>query len=369
MPAIKTYREAVFSGWFGPMGVGAVFLSMIAKEQMESIYEEEIEKPVIIELISPVVLFIVLASTLVHGTTIPLFQLGKRIRTRTLSITSTGSNNVVRLPKLQFGQPLNFRRSQAENGDLGEGPMSETQRNTLINTIERKKEEESAAYASDTGDHRGYTIDIDDTAEEDFLPGDSDDERMAGDHYGASQSAVPSNTELQGIRFLEPVNPRGAMQPSTNLEKNEASVSSLRSWLRRNKEEAADENNADSTSYSSPLRNMFRRSKSYQSSDQPPNDDDLPVPPHSEKEAEQVADIPGVTKEQADKAEEAYHHSIHPRIEIWEEDSHIVIEDTSATEPPAVLSKNDPEWKEKTREKVKELEKDIAESSVDHSNR
>ncbi|CDS08464.1 hypothetical protein LRAMOSA09826 [Lichtheimia ramosa] len=369
MPAIKTYREAVFSGWFGPMGVGAVFLSMIAKEQMESIYEEEIEKPVIIELISPVVLFIVLASTLVHGTTIPLFQLGKRIRTRTLSITSTGSNNVVRLPKLQFGQPLNFRRSQAENGDLGEGPMSETQRNTLINTIERKKEEESAAYASDTGDHRGYTIDIDDTAEEDFLPGDSDDERVAGDHYGASQSAVPSNTELQGIRFLEPVNPRGAMQPSTNLEKNEASVSSLRSWLRRNKEEAADENNADSTSYSSPLRNMFRRSKSYQSSDQPPNDDDLPVPPHSEKEAEQVADIPGVTKEQADKAEEAYHHSIHPRIEIWEEDSHIVIEDTSATEPPAVLSKNDPEWKEKTREKVKELEKDIAESSVDHSNR
>ncbi|KAI7858980.1 Cation/H+ exchanger, partial [Circinella umbellata] len=92
MPAIKTYREAVFSGWFGPMGVGAVFLSMIAKEEMEKVFEDSVEKPVVIELLSPVVLFIVLASTLVHGTTIPLFQLGKRIRTRTLSITSTGSN-------------------------------------------------------------------------------------------------------------------------------------------------------------------------------------------------------------------------------------------------------------------------------------
>ncbi|KAI8086557.1 Cation/H+ exchanger, partial [Halteromyces radiatus] len=84
MPAMKTYREALFSGWFGPMGVGAVFLSKIAKEQLTKVYGEE---PISVQVINPVVLFIVLSSVLVHGTTIPLFKLGKRIRSRTLSIT------------------------------------------------------------------------------------------------------------------------------------------------------------------------------------------------------------------------------------------------------------------------------------------
>ncbi|KAI9305084.1 Cation/H+ exchanger, partial [Cunninghamella echinulata] len=93
-PAIRTYREALFTGHFGPMGVGAVFLSIIAKEQLEHVYDGK-PHPVALDLISPVVLFIVLASTLVHGTTIPLFKIGKRIRTRTLSITSTGSNQVL----------------------------------------------------------------------------------------------------------------------------------------------------------------------------------------------------------------------------------------------------------------------------------
>ncbi|KAI8063723.1 Cation/H+ exchanger, partial [Gilbertella persicaria] len=94
MPAMKTYREAIFSGWFGPMGVGAVFLSIIAKEELEVAYEGK-PTPVSIQVISPVVLFIVFCSVIVHGTTIPLFKLGKRIRTRTLSITSISSNQVL----------------------------------------------------------------------------------------------------------------------------------------------------------------------------------------------------------------------------------------------------------------------------------
>ncbi|ORX47234.1 Sodium/hydrogen exchanger, partial [Hesseltinella vesiculosa] len=90
MPCMKSYREAAFSGWFGPMGVGAVFLSKIAKEELEKVYHGQ-EIPVSIKVINPVVLFIVLSSVLVHGTTIPLFKLGKRIRSRTLSISSISS--------------------------------------------------------------------------------------------------------------------------------------------------------------------------------------------------------------------------------------------------------------------------------------
>ncbi|KAI8139314.1 Sodium/hydrogen exchanger family-domain-containing protein [Fennellomyces sp. T-0311] len=322
MPAIKTYREAVFSGWFGPMGVGAVFLSMIAKEEMEEVFKDSEEKPVVIELLSPVVLFIVLASTLVHGTTIPLFQLGKRIRTRTLSITSTGSNNVVRLPKIRRGQ-------QQDGGDLGDGPMlSETQRNTLINTIE---------------------------PEEDFLPGDSDDERV---------TETARNNELQSIRFLEPVKPRGTSQANLNIEKNEASVSSLRSWRNRNKDDGdmqkdSTSNNNSEIGAGSGLRNLFRRSKHTQQ-EETPQPSEIVSPPRSEKEAEQMADIPGIPPEVAAQAEEQYHKPIHPRIEVWEESSHVVIEDSASAEPHAVVDKSDPNWKQTTKEKIKELEDSIA---------
>ncbi|KAI9487943.1 Sodium/hydrogen exchanger family-domain-containing protein [Zychaea mexicana] len=386
MPAIKTYREAVFSGWFGPMGVGAVFLSMIAKEEMEEVFKDQVEKPVVIELISPVVLFIVLASTLVHGTTIPLFQLGKRIRTRTLSITSTGSNNVVRLPKIR----RNNHSQQPQEGDLGDNPLglSETQRNTLINTIQREKaEKEGDVYANGNAPHYAVDIEDDDTAEEDFLPGDSDDERV---------TEAARNNELQSIRFLEPVKPRGTSQANLNAEKNEASVSSVRSWLHRQKEEQQQEqqqqqqqqqpdntmqqqeqqqpvNDNSEVSGSSGLRNLFRRRQPHQQQQQQPaaGDDQPPsssapgskIVPRSEKEAEQMGDMPGVPPEVAQRAEESYHRPINPRIEVWEENSHVVIEDSQSGEPHAVLNKTDPDWKRKTKEKIKELEDNIAQSS------
>lgn len=355
------------------MGVGAVFLSMVAKEEMEEIYKDQVEKPVIIELISPVVLFIVLSSTLVHGTTIPLFQLGKRIRTRTLSITSTSSNNVVRLPKIQLGQQLSFRRSQQDLEDAN--TMSETQRNTLINTIERKKEEEAKQAADD---HAAIDMEDDDTAEEDFLPGgESDgDERppppaAAETPTNRGSTMNGTNNELQSIRFLEPVKPRSTSQ--ANIEKNEASVSSLRSWLHRNRSEETPMNNNSSSNNdcvpnSSSLRNMFRRHH---------KDHNTPPPaqhqqPHSEKEAEQVADIPGVPEQEAEAAEEEYHSKshIHPRIEVWEENNDIVIEDTAETGPQIVLDKQDPNWKQKARETVKDLEQAIAgEQSKSHQHR
>ncbi|CAO3683334.1 unnamed protein product [Rhizopus microsporus] len=94
MPAIKTYREAVFSGWFGPIGVGAVFLSTIAKEELETVYEGK-EKPLATQIVGPVVLFIVFSSVVIHGTTVPLFKLGRTIRTRTVSVNKPADVAVV----------------------------------------------------------------------------------------------------------------------------------------------------------------------------------------------------------------------------------------------------------------------------------
>ncbi|KAG0767784.1 hypothetical protein G6F62_000682 [Rhizopus arrhizus] len=182
MPAMTTYWEALFSGWFGPMGVGAVFLSTIAKEDMLEIFEEPESQPVTIELISPVVLFIVLASTLVHGTTIPLFKLGDRIRTRTLSIASSSSTSqVIRLPK--------FTR---KSGEL--------KRNTLRNTMQSSSPVQDEEEAIETA-----TSHLD---EEDFLPEESSERR-----------APQTTTESQSIRFLEPVNPRHTKETKVENQK------------------------------------------------------------------------------------------------------------------------------------------------------
>lgn len=344
MPALKTYREAVFSGWFGPMGVGAVFLSTIAKEELEAIYEGQAEKPLTIELISPVVLFIVLASTLVHGTTIPLFQLGKRIRTRTLSITSTGSTH--RLPKL--AQSLSFKRNHDEQ-NLGDGTWSQTQRNTLINTIQRNKAEEEAEKQPNGLPHDHKAIDIEDgAAEEDFLPDDSDD-RLTAAH---GQEERNSSAQIQ---FLEPIKPRPTSQANLNVEKNEASVSSFSSFRGMGNHESSS-----SSSGGNALLNLFRRSKDQSQDKSQETEERPPVSvPQSEKEAEQVADNVNASEEEAKAAEEAYHRRsahLHPRIQVWEENAHIVIEDTANVGPQIVVDKQDPEWREKTKEKVKELE-------------
>lgn len=74
IPDIRTYREALFCGHFGPMGVGALFLVIEARAMLEngtSIPDEhppkKSEHKQAIETVWPVVTFIILGSTFVHG--------------------------------------------------------------------------------------------------------------------------------------------------------------------------------------------------------------------------------------------------------------------------------------------------------------
>ncbi|KAL0086965.1 Sodium/hydrogen exchanger family-domain-containing protein [Phycomyces blakesleeanus] len=331
MPAMKTYREAIFSGWFGPMGVGAVFLSTIAKEEMEHIYQGK-EAPISIEVISPVVLFIVLSSTLVHGTTIPLFKLGKRIRTRTLSVTSTGSNQVLRLPKLQFGRTLSLRRNDTDGRsrhsrdmDLS---MSQTQRNTLINTIQHERHKEMDART------------------------------------GLEQS----------IRFLEPVKPRAGNQSNSNLEKNEASVSSMKSWRNKFAKEKDEQDITDEHLTSNGngggggggggLRNLFRRQNKDSGDNSAQSTNALKnafTPPDTTPTTPAKTTLTTETGTGTGTGMGKGHHSksIHPRIEIWEEDSHVIIEDKRDSIPQVVINKTDTEWKQKAGEAVRTVEQAI----------
>ncbi|ORZ12755.1 Sodium/hydrogen exchanger family-domain-containing protein [Absidia repens] len=358
MPAMKTYREAIFSGHFGPIGCGAVFICMIAKEELEEIYEGQ-PTHISIELITPVVLFIVLSSTLVHGTTIPLFKIGNRIRTRTLSITSTGSNQVLRLPKIQFGQQLGRKSGDDDRRSrhsYHEG-MTEVERNTIINTLQQQERMEAAQKQqlsnepgqmlnANTGNdhsaidmhnqkynhslaHNDTNDDDDDFAEEDFLPGgdDENDNNML---------------EPQSIRFLEPVNPRitGISSPSgnnsnSNAEKNEHSVSSFRGWLHRNNNKDHSNENTATTDDGSISGNVSS------------------VPATSSDSASPLRNL-FTTKRQ--RSEELS--SQHDRINVWDEGHHIVVEDSCESKEQVVEKKGD-HWKQQVQDVIDSMEKDI----------
>lgn len=93
IPDIRTYREALFCGHFGPMGVGALFLAMEARAQLET--GTSIPKPhpphmkppytnkgTAIELIWPVICFVVMGSTLIHGLSVAAISVGSHYSRR-----------------------------------------------------------------------------------------------------------------------------------------------------------------------------------------------------------------------------------------------------------------------------------------------
>ncbi|KAF2739722.1 Na(+)/H(+) antiporter 2 [Polyplosphaeria fusca] len=76
LPQIKSIQEAIFCGHFGPMGVGALFLAMEARAELETgtaiplpdppnDLPAEMQRTVV--LVWPIICFVVLGSTLVHG--------------------------------------------------------------------------------------------------------------------------------------------------------------------------------------------------------------------------------------------------------------------------------------------------------------
>ncbi|KAI8979644.1 Sodium/hydrogen exchanger family-domain-containing protein [Mycotypha africana] len=97
IPAIHNWREAVFTGWFGPIGVGAIFYLTVALESIPDSSPHVYAR----DLLKPIIYFMVLASVVVHGITIPLFYVGT-FATRTLTRTSDMGSHVIRIPKSEM---------------------------------------------------------------------------------------------------------------------------------------------------------------------------------------------------------------------------------------------------------------------------
>ncbi|GAA6062359.1 hypothetical protein JCM10212_005701 [Sporobolomyces blumeae] len=83
IPALPDLKQAVFAGWFGPIGVSAVYYSILAVDFLPA------ERAVLRQIIIPVVLFIAMSSTIVHGITIPLTRAAPLAVHRTRSVMSS----------------------------------------------------------------------------------------------------------------------------------------------------------------------------------------------------------------------------------------------------------------------------------------
>jgi Na(+)/H(+) antiporter len=114
IPDVKTWREALFAGHFGPIGVGAIFAAILARAELETDSTEPLavlpgprtKDYELIYLVWPIVTFLVIASILVHGSSIAVFTLGKRINTLTITLSYTQDNEngpgwMNRLPRIQ----------------------------------------------------------------------------------------------------------------------------------------------------------------------------------------------------------------------------------------------------------------------------
>ncbi|KAI9683130.1 MAG: hypothetical protein M1829_005921 [Trizodia sp. TS-e1964] len=126
IPDMKTWREALFAGHFGPIGVGAIFVAILARAELETDSttplaevptDDKTKNYILITLIWPIVSFLVMASILVHGSSIAVFTLGKRINTLSITMSYTEGNEngpswMNRLPRIQTSASRNSMSSR-----------------------------------------------------------------------------------------------------------------------------------------------------------------------------------------------------------------------------------------------------------------
>ena len=137
IPDVKTWREALFAGHFGPIGVGAIFACILARAELETHSTQplsELPNPgtkdyIIIYVIWPITTFLVITSIIVHGSSIAVFTLGKHINTLTLTMSYTqahedGPSWMNRLPRIQSTSKtsLSMRKDSWETMEKPELP-------------------------------------------------------------------------------------------------------------------------------------------------------------------------------------------------------------------------------------------------------
>ncbi|KAK7469054.1 hypothetical protein VKT23_003547 [Stygiomarasmius scandens] len=110
---INGWKEALFTGHFGPMGVGAIFVSALAISRLPEPQDPpQSNGEYVSAVMHPIVSFVVLGSIIIHGLSIPFFTMSRNVsRTLSIPVSSTfRSNNAMpdwmnltRAPKTNSG--------------------------------------------------------------------------------------------------------------------------------------------------------------------------------------------------------------------------------------------------------------------------
>ncbi|KAJ7585198.1 Sodium/hydrogen exchanger family-domain-containing protein [Mycena floridula] len=198
IPDIKTFREAIFSGHFGPIGVGAIFISTLAAELLrEHVSEEPNEQTLLLsKSIQPITAFMVLCSISIHGLSIPAFSLGRRVHTvsRTWS-RATGQPEWANQARMveRGGADIVINRDavdEMERGDLQIEKLEETESGS-----ENKLKDSEISEKTKVEDTDGPTGEV---------PPDGDDivqEWQEGSHTIIERRAGPGEeVEVEVIR-------------------------------------------------------------------------------------------------------------------------------------------------------------------------
>lgn len=88
IPALSNWKEAAFTGWFGPIGVGAIYYIHVALREVPS----DNTRTHLREVVNPVVLFCVFSSVVTHGITIPIARFGPKLVRHTTTMTQSSQN-------------------------------------------------------------------------------------------------------------------------------------------------------------------------------------------------------------------------------------------------------------------------------------
>ena len=159
VPDIKTWREALFAGHFGPIGVGALYVVILARSELETeettplnhLPEQPLEEGyrhlALLRLIWPITNFLVICSIIVHGSSIAVFTLGKHINTLTISMSYTQANDETnwtdRLPRIQSrSKSSTSMKKPGESEESLEEKMPEFPPDALPKNFLRRQREE-----------------------------------------------------------------------------------------------------------------------------------------------------------------------------------------------------------------------------------
>lgn len=149
IPDVKNWREAVFSGHFGPMGVGAIFISTLAAQQLpEPQQPPQGSAEMVAATIQPIVAFMVLVSIIIHGLSIPFFSLGRRVHTvtRTWSRQPSLPDWAMHTRPVVRGEDIVINRDDVDAAERGElGPI---ERATAAADAEKDKEGSATPVSS-----------------------------------------------------------------------------------------------------------------------------------------------------------------------------------------------------------------------------